>query len=64
MIAGKSMRADRVKRSQDVQFSAGHRGGITKCEDFSLHDEKFQRLRERGKASATPITGMDAKKQL
>jgi len=44
MIAGKSMRADRVKRSQDVQFAASHCGRITKCEDFSLHDENFSVL--------------------
>jgi hypothetical protein len=41
MITGKRMSADRVKRSQNVQFAAGDRGGITKGENFSLHGENF-----------------------
>jgi hypothetical protein len=41
MITGKRMSADRVKRSENVQFAAGDRGGITKGENFSLHGENF-----------------------
>ena len=31
------MRADRVKRSQNVQLAAGYRGSIAKCEYLRLH---------------------------
>jgi len=41
MITGKRLSADRVKRSQNVQFAAGDRRSIAKCEDFSLHRENI-----------------------
>jgi hypothetical protein len=48
MITGKRMSANRVKRSQNVQFAAGHRGGITKCENFSLHRANILMPKKRG----------------
>jgi hypothetical protein len=39
MITGKRMSADRVKRSQNVQFAAGDGSSIAKCENFSVHRE-------------------------
>jgi hypothetical protein len=37
MITGKRMSADRIKRSQNIQFATSDRGSIAKCENFSLH---------------------------
>jgi hypothetical protein len=37
MIGWKGMRTDRIKRSEDVHLSAGHRCGIANCENFDLH---------------------------
>jgi len=39
MITGKRMSANRVKRSQNIQLTAGHRSSVAKCEYFSLHGE-------------------------
>ena len=41
MITGKRMRADRVKRSQNVQFAASDRSSVAKGEDFSLHGKNI-----------------------
>jgi hypothetical protein len=41
MITGKRVSAYCVKRSQNVQLTAGDRGSIAKCEDFSLHGENI-----------------------
>jgi len=52
MITGKRMSADRVKRSQNVQFAAGDRGGITKGENFSLHGENILAPKEKSRKIA------------
>jgi len=52
MITGKRMSADRVKRSQNVQFAASDRSSITKCEDFSLHGGNILAPKEKRRESA------------
>jgi hypothetical protein len=52
MITGKRMSADRVKRSQNVQFAASDRSSIAKREDFSLHGKNILAFKEKRRKSA------------
>ena len=52
MITRKRMSANRVKRSQNVQFAASDRSSIAKCENLSLHRKNILAPKEKRRKSA------------